>query len=45
MALTALISLDTMPKEELVKSALSEGEKAIKQYEIPQNSVDNEDDI
>lgn len=45
MALTALISLDTMTKEELVKSALSEGEKAIKQYEIPQNSVDSEDDI
>ncbi|MBH9986261.1 PTS sugar transporter subunit IIA [Lactobacillus sp. M0403] len=45
MALTALVSLDTMPKEELIKSALSEGEKAIKQYEIPQSSFDDEDDI
>lgn len=45
MALTALISLENMSKEELIKAAISEGEKAIKQYEIPQNSVNDEDDI
>ena len=45
MTLAALISLENMSKEELIKAAISEGEKAIKQYEIPQNSVDSEDDI
>ncbi|MCX8721802.1 MULTISPECIES: PTS sugar transporter subunit IIA [Lactobacillus] len=44
MALTAIVSLSIMSKEELAKAALSEGEKAIKQYKISQ-LTDDEDDI
>lgn len=44
MALTSLVSLDIMSKEKLAETALSEGQKAMKQYEVPQ-ATDDEDDI
>ncbi|MDF7638114.1 PTS sugar transporter subunit IIA [Lactobacillus sp. ESL0791] len=44
MALTATVSLDTMDKDELAKTALSEAKAALKQYQIPTATAD-EDDI
>ncbi|EEJ70961.1 PTS sugar transporter subunit IIA [Lactobacillus ultunensis] len=43
MALTATVSLDTMDKETIAKTALSEAKTAVQQYEIP-SSEDNDDD-
>lgn len=43
MALTATVSLDTMDKEAIAKTALSEAKTAVQQYEVP-SSTDNDDD-
>ncbi|MBW7985567.1 PTS sugar transporter subunit IIA [Lactobacillus helveticus] len=43
MALTATASLDTMDKEAIAKTALSEAKTAVQQYEVP-SSTDNDDD-
>ena len=43
MALTATVSLDTMDKEAIAKTALSEAKTAVQQYEVP-SSPDNDDD-
>lgn len=45
MALTATVSLDTMDKEAIAKTALSEAKTALQQYEIPTSADDDEDDI
>lgn len=45
MALTATISLNAMSKEDLAKQCLSEGRAAVKQYELPSASDDDDDDI
>ena len=42
MALTATVSLDTMDKEAIAKTALSEAKTAVQQYEVP-SSTDNDD--
>ena len=44
MALTATVSLDTMDKESIAASALSEAKTAVQQYEIPSDSSDDDDD-
>lgn len=44
MALTAVVSLDLLSKEKLAETALSEGKKAMKKYEIP-DAADGEDEI
>ncbi|MBA1392691.1 PTS sugar transporter subunit IIA [Lactobacillus sp. XV13L] len=43
MALTAVVSLDVMRREQLVEAALREGQKAMKQYEVSSSVA--EDDI
>lgn len=43
MALTSTVSLDTMDKEAIAKTALSEAKTAVQQYEVP-SSTDNDDD-
>lgn len=43
MALTATASLDTMDKEAIAKTALSEAKTAVQQYEVS-SSTDNDDD-
>lgn len=43
MALTATVSLDTMDKESIAASALSEAKTAVQQYEIPSDSSDDDD--
>ena len=43
MALTATVSLETMDKEAIAKTALSEAKTAVQQYEVP-SSTDNDDD-
>ena len=44
MALTATVSLDTMDKESIAASSLSEAKTAVQQYEIPSDSSDDDDD-
>ncbi|PTS35314.1 PTS sugar transporter subunit IIA, partial [Lactobacillus helveticus] len=43
MALTATVCLDTMDKEAIAKTALSEAKTAVQQYEVP-SYTDNDDD-
>ena len=45
MALTATVSLQTSDIESIAKNALSEASQAIKQYEVPNSSLDDDDDI
>ena len=44
MALTATVSLDTVDKESIAVSALSEAKTAVQQYEIQSDSSDDDDD-
>jgi N-acetylgalactosamine PTS system EIIA component len=45
MALTALVSLEIMAKDKIAETALSEGLKAMKQYNMPQDMNEAEDNI
>lgn len=45
MALTATVSLNSMSRQELAKSALSEAQAALKEYKVPSAETDDEDDI
>lgn len=45
MALTATVSLDTMDKDAIAKTALSEASTAVQQYQVPSATDDDDDDI